>query len=668
MRQPAVAVTFLPRRMVAKSQPYAPGAAVYWTSYTYDGLGRTIQVTAADNASHTNYAYYGSTTVVTDPAGNWKAMTTDVDGNLKSVIEPDPAYNPAALTSAQSIDCVSTQAPSGMMGTCYVYDVVKNLTTVRMPRSTGTQTRTFTYQTGTNWLLTATNPENGTVTYTRDAAGHVTKRVDTIGQWTSYSYDSYNRLKQVRRAIAPGYGADPCQTENYYYDQGTDPSFDSGASWGKLTAVAFGTGPGSACPGTAPDGSTWGGLTYEYQYNSAGQTTGKRMAISRGGYTGGNVNLDAYWTYDNEGRVLTEQYPVANDPSTGNPTSTAYTYAYDTMGRPITMTTGSQYDYVVNGLQYNASDQMLQISYGLNGNGGNAPSYVGESRSYNALNQVTSITASGYEYGYGSQSFLEQYVYTSGQNNGQISSVVEGTGETVSYQYDKLKRLVASSSSFGWSQQYSYDGFGNMTYKSGNFNVLMNPATNQMSGFNYDGNGNLNLGNWSYDVENRLISVDAAGGENYMYDPSNKRIYKQNNSGLYNGGGETYYFYGLDGKVMGEYGVLAGSGGTMSLGVGMESAYFGGRKVVPSMPRDRLGSVRAWGGTANHPYGENYAGNNIDGFATYYQDSSTGLNYADQRYYNGSMEGLIVRIGTRQAVGRGIREAGTDMPMLEGTR
>ena len=174
-----------------------------------------------------------------------------------------------------------------------------------------------------------------------------------------------------------------------------------------------------------------------------------------------------------------------------------------------------------------------------------------------------------------------------------------------------------------------------MTYKGGSFNVLMNPATNQMSGFNYDGNGNLKLGNWSYDVENRLISVDAAGGENYMYDPSNKRIYKQNNSGVYNGGGETYYFYGLDGKVMGEYGVLAGSGGTMSLGVGMESAYFGGRKVVPSMPRDRLGSVRAWGGTANHPYGENYSGNNTDGFATYYQDSSTGLNYADQRYYGG---------------------------------
>ena len=46
------------------------------------------------------------------------------------------------------------------------------------------------------------------------------------------------------------------------------------------------------------------------------------------------------------------------------------------------------YDYVVNGLQYNPSDQMLQISYGLNGHGGGS-SAVSESRSYNVLNQLT---------------------------------------------------------------------------------------------------------------------------------------------------------------------------------------------------------------------------------------------------------------------------------------
>ncbi len=63
----------------------------------------------------------------------------------------------------------------------------------------------------------------------------------------------------------------------------------------------------------------------------------------------------------------------------------------------------------------------------------------------------------------------------------------------------------------------------------------------------YDRNGNLYLGGWSYDVENRLISVDAGGGEQYVYDGSNKWIYKQTTSG------ESYFFYGIDGKLMGEY-------------------------------------------------------------------------------------------------------------------
>ena len=32
--------------------------------------------------------------------------------------------------------------------------------------------------------------------------------------------------------------------------------------------------------------------------------------------------------------------PVVNDPNSGDPTSTAYTYTYDTMGRASTMTNG----------------------------------------------------------------------------------------------------------------------------------------------------------------------------------------------------------------------------------------------------------------------------------------------------------------------------------------
>jgi hypothetical protein len=89
-----------------------------------------------------------------------------------------------------------------------------------------------------------------------------------------------------------------------------------------LTAVAFGYGTGGTgvCPGTAVDSSTWGGILYEYQYSSAGRTTGKRMVVNRTTYGVGpqQADLDAHWTYDNEGRVTSVQYPVVWDPMRSN--------------------------------------------------------------------------------------------------------------------------------------------------------------------------------------------------------------------------------------------------------------------------------------------------------------------------------------------------------------
>jgi RHS repeat-associated protein len=221
-------------------------------------------------------------------------------------------------------------------------------------------------------------------------------------------------------------------------------------------------------------------------------------------------------------------------------------------------------------------------------------------------------------------------------------SVTEGTGEAVSYQYDRLKRLISSSSTLGWSQSYSYDGFGNLTSRSPGLNVLADPGTNRMvgSGGRYDANGNFCSGNWAYDVENRLVSDDAGGGEQYVYDASNKRVYRQNDSSQINGGGEWYYFYGLDGKVMGEYSVNWGTTqnvyGPMSLNRVTEWAYFGGKTVVPGVAHDRLGSPRGNASAAYYPYGENYVspGPSEEGFTGWVGGTQAGLSYADQRYYS----------------------------------
>ena len=59
----------------------------------------------------------------------------------------------------------------GNVETNYTYNLRDQLTGVSMPRGATTQTRTFNYDLTTGRLSSATNPENGTVSYTYNADG-----------------------------------------------------------------------------------------------------------------------------------------------------------------------------------------------------------------------------------------------------------------------------------------------------------------------------------------------------------------------------------------------------------------------------------------------------------------------------------------------------------------
>src|SRR5579872_1797465 len=54
-----------------------------------------------------------------------------------------------------------------------------------------------------------------------------------------------------------------------------------------------------------------------------------------------------------------------------------------------------------------------------------------------------------------------------GANNSKINSVYDAiSGESVVYQYDSLNRLI-SAAGCGWTQTQAYDGFGNLTGRTG---------------------------------------------------------------------------------------------------------------------------------------------------------------------------------------------------------
>jgi YD repeat-containing protein len=172
------------------------------TTFTYDALGEKVTQKNPDNsvkqwcysgvasAGQTNCnSRIGSTLGIwvdsQDEGGNGWQHVTDALDHLVTVGEPNG----------------TSQTPS--METDYTYDVTGNLTSVNQKGTSGStaRSRSFTYD-GLSRLLTATNPESGTVTYGYDANGNVTSKTSPAVNQTSgtqslyYCYDPLNRLTE----------------------------------------------------------------------------------------------------------------------------------------------------------------------------------------------------------------------------------------------------------------------------------------------------------------------------------------------------------------------------------------------------------------------------------------------------------------------------------------
>src|SRR6266700_3117662 len=86
---------------------------------------------------------------------------------------------------------------------------------------TYTQTRTFSYDLPTGHLTSATNPENGTVTYAYYPSGRLMSKTDAKAQKVVYSYDGYGRVAFIDRYPAGAGSPDLCQSVVLTYDSTT---------------------------------------------------------------------------------------------------------------------------------------------------------------------------------------------------------------------------------------------------------------------------------------------------------------------------------------------------------------------------------------------------------------------------------------------------------------
>jgi RHS repeat-associated protein len=461
-------------------------------------------------------------------------------------------------------------------------------------------------------LLSAQNPESGTVTYTYHPDGTMATKVDAKGQKTELVYDSYKRVTQVKKYPSVGAPEDEAARVELSYDTNPYEAGYSAYAAGRLTARLYKVN----------------GLTFAemYSYTRPGQVTKKKLRVGKyfeqpypypGSWAYGS--LEGRWEYNAEGKMTKVTYPTAAGGG-----GQSYVYGYDALGRLKTMGPQEAQTSVVSDVTYGPAGEMLTMT-----------GVVNESRGYNSRLQLTSFN--GVSYGYGAS------------NNGRIASETV-SGETVVYQYDELNRLMkAETQGNVWGQQFTYDGFGNLTNKSvtkgsaPSMSVVVDAQTNRVAGYPYDANGNqlwTNTQTLSYDYENRIAWVDNRNftGRMYGYDADNRRVYEADWT-LVDGtavfGEQAVHFWGVTGQRLASYGLSLDAGQppyygpSVTLTLGSDRVYFGGRLLRGESGwtgEDRLGSVGQF-----YPYGEARVGD-PKRFATYERDDG-GLDYAVNRYY-----------------------------------
>jgi RHS repeat-associated protein len=464
----------------------------------------------------------GPTTQVTDEANHTHTYCPDGLGRLLAVTEPNGTV------------------------TNYTYDLLNNLitvdvkgqtgTTCTLPGSTVTHLRCFNYSTLSR-LLSAANPESGTVSYVYDNNGNVTKRTDANNTVTNLSgYDGLNRVKTVSYTANSPAVATPSVC--YTYDQDLK---------GALTSVSNGQLSNGQC--TSPVSTT------AHTHDSLG-----RIATSTQTTAGQPYSFTYAYT-------LTDQLTQITYPS-----GRKVGYVPDTADRVATVqniTAGTNYAT----LQYTAPSGLYKMT---TGNG------AIQQVSWNDRQQPTSLIATS-----GSTNLLtlgfypctSQSTSCSTGNTGNVQSQkisfpavgsAPALNVTQTYSYDNLNRLTSAQETGGtggWTQNYNQDLAGNhwVSYSSSTLPALTletpqaptwysaSSVPNRISGWSYDSAGNvLQVGgmarNFTYDAENRQVTATIGSAmATYAFDGDGLRVSKT--AGVHT----TVYVYDAWGQLAAEY-------------------------------------------------------------------------------------------------------------------
>jgi RHS repeat-associated protein len=661
----------------------------YTTGYAYDAMGRITKITypAGDsvnwNTANSSFAQISSTEYglvtghwkLTQTTGNYRkqtffdarwrpVLTREEDiGNSATIRYIAQGYDYANRMTFSSYPVASaTSYTSPTSGTHSIYDALGRVTSQSQDSELGTLTTSTGYLSG--FQKQVTNPRNYTTTTSYQAFALPDESAPTQIQapesaTTAIGRDTYGKPTSIVRSGA-GYSA----TRSFVYDANQrmcktiEP--ESGAmlmDYDAANNIAWST-RGSSLTGLTCDRTSVAATdktTYAYDF---------RNRLTGATYPTGTSALSQTWTPD--GLLLTTSTNGA-----------VWTYGYNKrrLLQSESLVYGGQTFALSRG--YDANGHQSSLTYPDNLVAGYLPNAMGQATlagSYaSGVTYYPNGAMSGFHYGNSVAHTLTQnarglpqrsqdgavtdltYSYDKNANVAQIADNL-GNTTTRTLGYDGLDRLSSASAPSMWGNaSYTYDTLDNLRTstlgsRSCTYAINSNNRITGLSGagcamtYGYDARGNVTqrgAQTFTFDRADRLASV--TGLESSVYDGHNRRVAILRNAGtklyqVYSEDGQLVYGWDTTTNKKTDYIYLNGS-------LIARSESVNGSAATPTyIHTDGLHSPVAETNTIGNvtqqiryePYGGAWGSSATQGpgYTGQVTDTSTGLSYMQQRYYD----------------------------------
>ena len=595
------------------------------TSYGYDVAGNLISttdplnrktVTSYDEAGRptgtTNYSATGA--VVTTGS-----MTTDPDGDVTAVKDADQntwsaTYNADGLLTAR-IDPPTPSAPNGAT-TTFGYDADGQQTrTTDADQNATLQTYDALGDPVTEELPATTAASSSTdriSTTSYNTAGDPVATTQPGDVTTAATYDGLGRLTSL---TGSGAGA-PTTTKTFGYDLDGRLTSYSSPTYGTVT-LGY-DDRGLLQSQSVPAAGGLPATTYSASYDSSGRLASQTDSSGTTSYTYSGVDDLASATSSLTGATYGYSYDNAGE-LTGEKDSTAgvagpsYTVAYDSAGDPTMLSA-----YTSSG----AANGSLNYSYDANGNvlskagTGVYGSEGSQSYTYDAANRLTSTTTA---------TDTQTYSWDPVGNRLSTTDKTASGTTTTSTTYDQRDEPLTATSPTG-TTSYAWSPRG--TLSSITSTPTGGPAATTDATFDaFDRLTSLGSSDYTYDALDQLEQTGGSGGTSAgnlaQYAPGELEP-----SGV--GGWNLARTPGQDGDIL--------SGKSSASGASPESIIEDLHGDTVSAVNPSSGAVQASQsfGPFGQPAGSTGGANAMPptGFQGDYTDSSTGMVYAESRWYD----------------------------------